>query len=146
MEVMDNSAEAYVAVTKDVPKTFQDALSHPLWGTPSRVEWLQFLETQALVEVDPQMAYEKINAKKAQLVILFPVYESKIKDGKEVLKVRLVGDGSRQQTLANTYAATPSREELLLLLQLVASFDWEMVHLDEIRAFLNAKKNSAEEV
>ena len=92
------------------------------------------------------MAFEKIRAKKAQLVLLFPVNESKVKDGKTVLKVRLVGDGSSQKTEEPIYAATPSREELLLLLQIVASLDWELVHLDEIRAFLNAKKKSNDEI
>jgi hypothetical protein len=104
------------------------------------------METQALVEVDPALAYKKIKEKTAQLVTLFPVYEVKVKDGREVFKVRLVGDGSRQKTIENTYAATPSREELLLLLQLIASFGWELVHLDEIRAFLNAPKKSKEEI
>ena len=141
-----NHDVAFVAVTKDVPKTFQEALKHPIWGTPARTEWMQFTETNAVVEVDPEMAYQEIRNKTAQLVILFPVYESKIKDGKEVLKVRLVGDGSRQQTLENTFAATPSREELLLLLQIAASLGWKLVHLDEIRAFLNAKKKSQEKI
>ena len=31
-------AEAFVAVKTDVPKTFQEALQHPVWGAPSRSE------------------------------------------------------------------------------------------------------------
>jgi hypothetical protein len=74
----------------------------------------------------------------ADLVVLFPVYESKVKDGQIVYKVRLVGDGRTHYSAGKTYAATPSREELLIVLHIVAALDWDYAHVDEIRAFLNA--------
>jgi len=74
----------------------------------------------------------------ADLVLLFPVYEKKVKEGKVVFKVRLVGDGRTHYHAGDTYSATPSREELLILLHVAAAIDWHYVHLDEKRAFLKA--------
>ena len=54
-------------------------------------------------------------------------------------KVRLVGDGRTHYSAEKTYSATPSREEFLLLMHLIAVFGWTYFHVDEIRAFLNAK-------
>jgi hypothetical protein len=129
---------AYKAVTQDVPKSFVKALHDPVWGEPSRVEWNTLIETKALVEVDKKLAYEEIK-NGADLVILFPVYEEKIKDGILVKKVRLVGNGKTHYNAGDTYAPTPSREELFVLLHIAAMMDWDYVHLDEKRAFLNAK-------
>jgi hypothetical protein len=82
--------EGYAAVSEGVPKDFQAALAHLLWGDPARDELNKLVpEKGTLVEVDKTIAIE---AKKsgADLVILFPVYEKKIRDGEEVYKVRLV--------------------------------------------------------
>ena len=83
---------------------------------------------------------EQIRNKTADLVIIFPIYEEKFKEGEIVRKVRLVANGKTQYMSGPTYASTPSREELLVLLHLFAVFDWDYVHLDEIRAFLTAEK------
>jgi len=56
-------------------------------------------------------------------------------------KVRLVADGWQHIVHGATYSATPSREELLILLHVIAVKDWEYYHLDEIRAFLNADRS-----
>jgi hypothetical protein len=72
-------------VSEGVPKDFQAALAHPLWGDPELNKLVP--EKGTLVEVD-----KTIEAKKsgADLVILFSVYEKKIRDGEEVYKIRLV--------------------------------------------------------
>ena len=74
--------EGYKAVTENVPKRFEDALRHRV------LELLKEL-SGALVEVDQQIAKEEIK-KGADCLLLFPVYEEKVKDGKVVYKVRLV--------------------------------------------------------
>jgi hypothetical protein len=56
-----------------------------------------------------------------------------------VKKVRLVGNGRTQYHAGVTYSPTPSREELLVLLHIIGMLDWQYVHIDEKRAFLNAK-------
>ena len=61
-----------------------------------------------------------------------------MRDGELVCKVRFVGDGRAHYNVVMTYLATPSREELLIILHLIAALDWEYVHIDE-RAFLSAK-------
>jgi hypothetical protein len=45
----------------------------------------------------------------ADRVMLFPVYGRKVKEGKEVMKVRLVCNGKAQHGAGETYAPTPSR-------------------------------------
>lgn len=130
--------EGYKAVTEGVPKTYNDALADLTWGEPARKEWNTLAETKAIVAVDTQVAQDAIN-NGADLVILFPVYESKVKDNVEVKKVRLVGDGRTQYGAGSTYSPTPSREELKILLHLAAQYDWDLVHVDEVRAFLNAE-------
>jgi len=92
--------------------------------------------------VDKQVALDAIRNQGADLVILFPVYEQKIKDGLPVDKVRLVADGRNHLGATNTYASTPSREEFLILLHVIASLGWDYAHVDEIRAFLNAPYNN----
>lgn len=130
--------EGYRAVTEGVPKTYTEALADVVWGPAARTEWNTLAETRAIVAVDTEVAQEAIK-NGADLVVLFPVYESKIKDNVEVKKVRLVGDGRTQYGAGNTYSPTPSREELKILLHLAATFDWDIVHVDEVRAFLNAE-------
>jgi hypothetical protein len=137
-DIANGHAEtAYQAVTKNVPRSYTEALVHPLWGDPARKEWSTLVDSKALVEVSSDIARKAIDDG-ADVVVLFPVYERKIKDGKEVHKVRLVGNGKTQYNAGATYSPTPSREEFLLLLHIVATLDWEFVHVDEIRAFLNA--------
>jgi len=81
-------------------------------------------------------------AKGATVVHLFPIYEEKIKEGQEVKQVRLVANGRVQANFPNIYASTPSKEELYILLHVAAVHDWDIVHLDEKRAFLTAKYSS----
>jgi len=71
---------------------------------------------------------------------MIPVYEEKIKNGKLVRKVRLVADGRFHHKHGNTYSPTPSREELFILLHIFATYDMDYYFIDEVRAFLNAKK------
>lgn len=134
----DSNQIAYKAVTNNVPKTFTKALHDPVWGEPSRTEWNTLIETKALVEVDKHLAYKQIS-EGADLVILFPVYEEKLKDGALIKKVRLVGNGKTHYNAGDTYAPTPSKEELFVLLHHAAVNDWDYVHIDEKRAFLNSK-------
>jgi hypothetical protein len=131
--------EGYRAVTEGVPRNYEEALQHPLWGPPARIEWDTVVSATAIVEIDRDVAISCIRDHNADLVILFPVYESKIKDGVTVYKVRLVGDGRTHYSAQGTYAATPSREELLIVFHIIAALDWDYAHVDEIRAFLNAK-------
>jgi hypothetical protein len=127
----------YAAVKENVPKTFPAALRDPRWGTPARKELDTLFQTKAIVEIDAECAKSLLKSNGADLVILFPVYETKVKDGKQVDKVRLVGDGRTHYSAINTYAATPSREELLILLHIIAMKGWKYYHVDEIRAFLS---------
>jgi hypothetical protein len=111
--------EGYAAVSEGVPKDFQAALAHPLWGDPARDELNKLVsEKGTLVEVDKTIAIE---AKKsgADLVILFPVYEKKIRDGKEVYKVRLVCNGKHQHN--------PDKHTHLLLLVKNFSFSFTLL-------------------
>ena len=130
--------EGYRAVKDDVPRTYAEALRHPLWGEPARKELNTLISTNAIVEIDRDVAIDCINNNHADLVVLFPVYEVKVKEGVTVYKVRLVGDGRTHYNTGNTYAATPSREELLVLLHICAALGWHYAHVDEIRAFLSA--------
>jgi hypothetical protein len=49
-----------------------------------------------------------------------------------------VADGRTHKPEGPTYAATPSREELLILLHIIGKHDWDFVHIDESRAFTGA--------
>ncbi len=133
--------EGYKAVKENVPKSFPAALQDPRWGAPARKELNTLFETKAIVEVDPNIAKRVLKSNGADLVILFPVYETKEKEGQQVDKVRLVGDGRTHYSAVHTYAATPSREELLVLLHIIAMLGWTYYHVDEIRAFLSARYN-----
>ena len=128
----------FVAITDNVPKSFAAALRDPLWGDAARLELNTLVSTGAIVEIDAELAKNAVKYQGADLVLLFPVYEKKVKEGKVVYKVRLVGDGRTHYHAGATYSATPSREELLILLHIAASLDWHYVHLDEKRAFLKA--------
>ena len=123
--------EGYRAVTEDVPKSFK-------WGDPARKEFDTIISTKAMVKVNPEVAREAISRSNADLMYLFPVYEEKVKEGKLVYKVRLVADGRTQYNAGETYSATPSREELLVLMHIIAALDWDYAHIDEVRAFLKA--------
>jgi hypothetical protein len=133
---------AFKAVTKNTPKSFSAALQHPLWGEAARQEFDTLLSTGAIVKVDKSTAMDAINNQHADLTILFPIYEEKIREGQLVHKVRLVANGTTHYHADNTYSSTPSREELLILLHIIAAFDWDFAHLDEKRAFLSASYQS----
>ena len=63
-----------------------------------------------------------------------------MKEGKVVRKVRLVINGRNHTKHGNTYSPTPSREEFLILLHIIATLDFDYWYLDEKRAFLTADK------
>ena len=138
--------EGYRAVKSNVPKSFMAALQDRVWGDAARKEFDTLCSTKAIVQVDADIAKASIATGKADLVILFPVYEEKMRDGELVFKVRLVCDGRTQYNHGNTYSATPSREELLILIHIIAVFDWEYAHVDENRAFLNSDKRPGGDV
>jgi hypothetical protein len=127
----------FQAVTVGTPKSYKAALSDPKWGDSARIEWQTLIDSKAIVEVDSAIAKRAI-AEGADVVIVFPVYEEKMKEGQKVYMVRLVGNGKTQYKAGITYSPTPSREEFLILLHILSTFDWECVHIDEVRAFLNA--------
>jgi hypothetical protein len=132
--------EGYRAVTEGVPRTFAAALKDPKWGEPARIEFNTIMhETKAVVEIDQRIAQEHIQ-NGAEVLRMLAVYEEKIKEGKLVYKVRLVADGRQHKIHGATYSATPTREELLVLLSIFAHYRWDYYHVDEVRAFLNAKK------
>jgi hypothetical protein len=140
---IDRSEEqcGYRAVKENVPRNFVAALSDPLWGGAARKELDTLLSTKAIVECNAELAKEAISSGQADLLILFPVYEEKMRDGELVRKVRLVCDGRTLYHHGITYSSTPRREELLTLLHIIATLNWEFVHVDESRAFLNSTKN-----
>jgi hypothetical protein len=137
--------EAFRAVTKNVPKSFPEALKHQDWSEAAITEWQTILDAKTLVKVDPTLAKEAIK-QGADMVILFPVYEEKEKEGKLIKKVRLVANGKTHHPDESTYAATPNREEFLVLLHLIAAWNLAWVHIDEKRAFLSAKYKGRKEV
>lgn len=137
--------ECFRAVTKGTPRSFKDALSDPKWGDPARKEWQTILEAKTLLQVDKSIAEEAIR-NGADKVIMFPVYEEKIKDAQTVYKVRLVANGKHHHPVESTYSPTPHREEFLLLLHLAAVFNWIICHVDEKRAFLAATYKGSKEV
>lgn len=139
----DAFVEGHKAITIDTPKTFRDALRDPQWGDAARAEMTTLLHTKAIVKVDYSVAMDAIKNQGADLVVLFPVYERKLRDGATVFKVRLVGDGRTHYNAGDCYSATPTREELLILFHLIAHKDWDYAHIDESRAFLNAAYKGA---
>ena len=130
--------EGYRAVTEGVPKNFEEALKHPVWGAPAQNEINTIFSAKAMTEVNAEIAKDAIKHSSADLMYLFPVYEEKWKDGVLVHKVRLVADGRTHHHAGDTYSATPSREELLILMHVIAALDWDYAHIDEVRAFLKA--------
>jgi hypothetical protein len=136
----DESIVCYKAVVKNVPKSYTLALQDPKWGDPARVEIKTLTEeTGCIIEISKELAKQHIE-NGAEVLRLIPVYEEKIKEGKTVYKVRLVADGSRHNKHTSTYSPTPSREELFILLHIFATLNIDFYHVDEKRAFLNAKK------
>ena len=91
-----------------------------------------------MVRVNAEVAREAIAHNRADLMYLFPVFEEKLKEGVLVEKVRLVADGRTHNHAGQTYSATPSREELFILMRIIAALDWDYAHVDEVRAFLSA--------
>ena len=132
--------DSYRAVTENIPKNFTAALHDPLWGEPARVEFDTIVvDTKAVVEIDRQIARAHIE-NGAEVLRIIPVYEEKIKNGQLIRKVRLVADGRFHTKHGQTYSPTPSREELFILLHIFAACDMDYYFIDEVRAFLNAKK------
>ena len=84
-------------------------MSDPLWGGPARTEIGTLINTTAIVEVDRAVAMDCIKNHGADLVVLFPVYEKKVKDGVTVYKVRLVGDGRTLRCWQHICCHTKSR-------------------------------------
>jgi hypothetical protein len=130
--------DGFRAVTENVPRNFSEALKSPIWGESARKELNDLLE-KAMIRIPADIALEGI-AKGCDCLILFPVFESKIRDGKQIYKVRLVADGRRHSTAGPTYSSTPSREEFLMFIDMIARLQWEWCHVDENRAFLNADR------
>jgi len=119
------SIDAFSVVTKNIPKSFQDALADSKWGDAARAELQIQADTKCIVAMNQEAAAKAIK-EGAKIVILFPIYEEKIKNGILVYKVRLVGNGSHHKiNKADTFAPTPSREEMLLLFHLIAHNDWD---------------------
>jgi hypothetical protein len=96
-------------------------------------------ENNAIVRIDPELARQHIRDG-AEVLYMHPVYEEKLKEGKDVRKVRLVINGRNHTKHGNTTSPTPSREEFLILLHIIATLDFDYWHLDEKRAFLTADK------
>lgn len=128
----------YRIVTEGVPKSMALAYSDPRWGEPARIETANLMDAKTLVRVDDKIARDDIK-NGADVVMLFPIYEEKIKEGKLVSKVRLVCNGRTQHHAGATYSPTPTKEELFVLLHMCAKLGWDYCHIDEVRAFLNAK-------
>jgi hypothetical protein len=95
---------------------------------------LNDLLEKAMIRVPANVAMEGI-ARGSDCLTLFPVFESKVREGKLVHKVRLVADGRRRETAGPTYSSTPSREEFFMFLDMIARLDWELCHVDENRDF-----------
>ncbi len=95
-----------------------------------------------MIQIPKELAEDMLHHQGADLVLLFPVYETEIKNGEQVDNVRLVNDG-RTHYLALNICCTPSRtqrvaiykELLLVLMHILATLDWTYYHVDEIRAF-----------
>ena len=140
--------EVYEAVKHGVPKSLDDALVSPQWGEPARTEVDLLFNTTSLVTTPKGIAVRNIKENGAQVLYIFPVYEKKKNEaGQTIYKVRLVVNGSKQKTTAaDTYAATPSREQLLILLHVIAINDWEYWHVDESRAFLSSERTDQQTI
>ena len=138
--------EGYRAVREGVPRKFHEALVHPKWGEPSRTEYNHLCnDTRSMIVVPRDIAQEEIRAG-AQVLRMIPVYEEKEKEGRTVHKVRLVVDGRHHLPDSPTYSSTPTREELFILLHVIAHKGWTYYCSDETRAFLNAPMQDTKKV
>lgn len=123
------------------PATFAAAMTDPDWQEAATKEFGQVIsENNTVVSFDVNEARRLVANGDAQVLWLMPVYEEKIKEGVQVRKVRLVADGRQHTKHGPTYAPTPSRSELFTLLHLFATHNLDYYHVDEIRAFLSAKR------
>lgn len=123
------------------PTTFAAAMTDPAWREAATKEFSQVIsENTTVVSFDVEEARRLVASGEAQVLWLIPVYEEKIKEGATVRKVRLVADGRQHTKHGPTYAPTPSRSELFTLLHLFATHNLDYFHVDEIRAFLSAKR------
>ena len=138
--------DAYVVVKVAVPKNFKLALTDPIWGEAARSEFNTLTTVMGtLIKIRKEDAY-MLRQGGADRVILFPIYEKKIKEGQEILKVRLVCNGRTQFGAGQTYSPTPTRCEFFILLHIIAALRWYFVHLDETRAFLSARYSGKKKV
>eukprot|EP00981_Chlorochromonas_danica_P002182 scaffold435_cov174-Ochromonas_danica.AAC.2 len=137
--------ECYRAVTENVPKSFQTALLDPIWGAAARAEWETIMAAKTLLKVDKKVAQDGIRDG-ADLVVMFPVYEPKVKAGQDVWKVRLVANGKHHHPEDSVFSPSPRREEFLIILHLAAIYDWDICHIDEVRAFLSASYKGSKPV
>lgn len=124
------------------PGSFNQAMRDPKWGAPCALE-KSTITDGPMVLISKETADEAI-MKGADVLNIFPIYEEKEKEGKLVYKVRLVIDGSKHKNHGDTYAETPNREELRIFMHFVAHYDWELLHVDEKRAFLSSAHRGPE--
>ena len=130
----------FKAVTVGVPRNFVEALKDPEWGEPARKEFHTITQaTGAIIEVDQEIALRDIK-NGADCLMMLAVYEEKVKEGMNVKMVRLVANGKTQKQVGETYAATPTRLEFLILLHTIAANGWDYFWIDEQRAFLTANR------
>jgi hypothetical protein len=109
-----------------------------VWGEAARTEFETLIAgTKAIVEVNQEIALENIR-NGSDCLYMLAVYEEKIKDGETIKKVRLVADRRKHLNVGPTYSPTPSREEFLILLHIIAAYGWDYYWTDETRAFLTA--------
>lgn len=132
--------EAYRVVTVNVPRSFREALTSKDWREAAIKEVTTISQEKVMVQMSVDAAKKAIE-QGANVVVLFPIYEIKIKDGVEVRKIRLVGNGRPHvYDKKETYTAMPAREEVYMLWHIIATHDWDFYKADEIRAFLKAPK------
>jgi hypothetical protein len=121
------SEDSYRAVTENMPKNFTAELQDPVWRAPARTEF-----DTIIVENNRGIAKSHLEIG-AEVLRMMPVYEAKIKNGQLVRKVILGADGR--------FHLKHGREELYIILHIFAADDMENYFIiDEVRAFLNAKK------
>jgi len=53
-----------------------------------------------------------------------------------------VADGRTRHHAGATYSATSSREDFFILFYIIAAFDWDYAHIDEMRVSLKEMKDN----
>lgn len=131
---------SYAAITG--PGSFNKAMNDPKWKDAAMKELNTLIQSGCIIPVNSEEVESVTSRGEGDIVPCFPIYEEKIRDGVLVQKVRIVADGSTTEESEESYASTPSKEEFLLLVHLAAKYGWDIVHLDEKRAFLTAPSSS----